>query len=177
MAKSREKKEAAIAELQEKLSGASAAVLADYRGLNVKEMTELRRQLQQENGELRVVKNTLTRMAAAAAGLSELTTYLTGPTALVITKGDEVVPARKLLEFAKEHKALEIKGGLLQGQVLLAEQVKRLAELPPRAELLAQVAGGIQSPLVGFAGALRGLLCNLVYVVDAVRRQKEGEAV
>lgn len=177
MSKTRQKKEAAVVELQQQLATAQAIFLTDYRGLNVKEMLHLRRQLGQARVDFKVVKNTLTQRAVAALGWESLFPYLTGPTAVAVARGDEVAPARLLIDFAKEHKALEIKGGLLHGQVLSAEGVKELAELPPREVLLGRVLGGMQAPLAGFAGALQGLFHNLVYVLDAIRRQQEGEAV
>ncbi|MBC7348258.1 MAG: 50S ribosomal protein L10, partial [Clostridia bacterium] len=161
MGKRRADKEAIVAALRESLGKSEGVLFADYRGLKVSELTELRHRLRQAGAQFQVVKNTLTRLAVRGLGLEAAERYLVGPTAVALADKDVAAPARVLQEFARDHKALEIKGGLLGTQVLSLEEIKTLAELPPRDELLARVLGSLQSPLVGAAGVLQGLLRNL----------------
>ncbi|WP_027718936.1 50S ribosomal protein L10 [Desulfovirgula thermocuniculi] len=172
----REEKKAILEELKAKLSTCKAAVLTDYRGLNVASITKVRRRLREAGGEFKVVKNTLTRIAAREIGLEGLDPYLAGPTAIAFGFADPVAPAKAIAELAREFKQLEVKGGILEGRVIDAREVRRLAELPSREVLLGRVLGGMQAPLYGFAGALQGLLRSLVYVLEAIRKQKAGEA-
>lgn len=175
--KQRQKKEQVVAKIKEKLEQSSSVILADYRGLNVGQITKMRAELRQAGVEFKVLKNTLTSLAAKEVGLDDLDQYLEGPTALAFGVDDPVAPAKILVKYAKEFKQLEIKGGVLEGKVVDLAAVKALADLPSREELLAQVLRGMQSPLAGFAGALNGVLRNFVYVLEAVRKQKaEAEA-
>lgn len=169
-------KEATVNLLKEKLQESQGAILADYRGLNVSEVTELRSKLREANVEFKVAKNTLTKRAADEVGIEGLDPFLEGPTAIAFGMEDPVSPAKILSEFAKDHKALEIKAGILEGKVIDIEAIKALAELPSKEELIAKVLGGMQSPLYGFAGSLQGLLRNLVYVLSAVQEKKAAEA-
>lgn len=171
----RPEKEATVAELKSKLVAAQAVVLTDYRGLTVKKITELRRRLRQAGVEYRVAKNTLTSLAAREANLADLDQYLSGPTALAFGETDPVAPAKVLVDFAKENKELTIKGGVLDGRVIGADQIKALADLPSREVLLARVLGGMQAPLVGMASVLSGTLRGFVYALDAYRRQREAQ--
>lgn len=166
-------KQPIVQEIKAKLEESKGAVLTDYRGLNVAEVTDLRNRLRQAGIEYKVVKNTLTRLAANEIGLEGLDAYLEGPTAIAYGVEDPVAPAKILSEFAKEHKNLEIKAGIIEGKVIDFAGVKALAELPSKEVLLAKVLGGMQSPLYGFANVLQGNLRNLVYVLDAVRKTKE----
>lgn len=175
MNKQRQKKEQMVAEIKEKMANSCAIVLADYRGLNVSQVTKLRADLRKAGVEFKVLKNTLTRIAARETGLEGLEPYLEGPTALAFSQTDPAAPAKILMKYTKEFKTLEIKAGVVEGKVIDLNGVKALADLPSREELLAQVLRGMQSPLAGFAGTLNGLLRNLVYVLDAVR-QKKAEA-
>ncbi|NMB11160.1 MAG: 50S ribosomal protein L10 [Firmicutes bacterium] len=170
----RPEKAAVVEELKDKLSRAQAVVLTDYRGLNVQEITELRRQLREAGVEYKVAKNTLTTIAAKEAALSELEQFLSGPTAIAFGYDEPVSAAKIISEFARLHKELEIKGGVLEGNVIDVDAVQALANLPPREELLAMVARAMQGPIAGIANALQGIMRNLVYALDAVREQKEG---
>ncbi|HHV61955.1 MAG TPA: 50S ribosomal protein L10 [Firmicutes bacterium] len=172
----RPEKEAAVADIKEKLERSKAVVLTDYRGLNVHDIMELRRKLREAGIEYKVVKNTLAQLAAEKAAMSDINTYLTGPTAMAFGFGDPVAPAKIISEFAREHKELEIKGGMLEGKVIGAAEVKALASLPSREVMLARVASAMQAPIAGIVGALSGCIRNLVYALDAVRKQKEGAA-
>lgn len=172
----REAKREVVKELQQKFTSSQAVVLADYRGLNVKAMTDLRRRCREAGVEYRVVKNTLASLAARQAGLEGLEGLLLGPISLAFGYQDPVLPARVLSEFARDHKELEIRGGVLQGKVVGYEAVKSLADLPPREVLLARLVGGIQAPLAGLVAVLNGPLRQLAYALAAVKRQREAGA-
>lgn len=165
-------KEPVVKEIKEKLEASQGAVLTDYRGLDVAEVTELRNKLRDAGVEFKVVKNTLTRIAANQIGLEGLDPYLEGPTAIAFGLNDPVAPAKILSDFAKAHKDLEIKAGILEGRVIGIDGVKALADLPSREVLLAKVLGGMQAPMYGFAGVLQGTLRSLVYALNAVREKK-----
>ncbi len=164
-----------VADIKEKLSTTKGAVLTNYRGLTVAQDTKLRRKLREAGVEYRVFKNTMTRIAAKEAGIEGLDPYLEGPTAIAISYTDPVAPAKIISEFVKENKlqALEVKAGLVEGKVIDANGVKALSNLPPREVLIAQVLAGFQAPIAGFVNVLSGTMRNLVYALEAVRKQKE----
>jgi len=166
-------KKAVVQVVKEKFESAQGVVLTDYRGLDVAEVTELRAKLREAGVEYRVIKNTMTRFAVNEIGIEGLDPYLVGPTAIAFGAEDPVRPAKVLFDFAKEHKNLEIKAGILEGQVIDMDGVKVLADLPSREVLLSQVVRGMQTPLTGFAVVLQANLRKFVYVLDAVRQQKE----
>lgn len=172
---SKAEKESIIQELKEKFEGSKAAILTDYRGLNVAEATKLRRRLREAGCDFKVAKNTLANLAAKQTGLEGLDPYLEGQVAIAFGS-DPVMPAKVLSEFIREIKKMEIKAGILEGKVIDAKEVRELAELPPREVLLAKVLGGMQAPLYGFAGVLQGTLRSFVYALDAVRKLRAGEA-
>ncbi|MEM5767098.1 MAG: 50S ribosomal protein L10 [Bacillota bacterium] len=165
-------KQATVAEIREKLEKAKGAVLADYRGLNVADATKLRRALREAGVEFRVLKNTMTRIAAQEAGIQGLDSYLEGPTAVAFGFTDLVAPAKVLCQFAKENKNLVIKAGIVEGKVVNGEGVKALADLPPKEVLIAKMLGSMQAPLAGLVNVLQGNIRNLVYTLEAVRKQK-----
>lgn len=167
-----EAKKQVVSELKEKIQNSKGAVLTDYRGLNVKEVTQLRNELRNAGIEYRVVKNTLTTIAVKDIGLADLETYLKGPTAIALSS-DPVAPAKILSEFARTNKKFTIKAGILEGKIISQDGVKALAELPPREVLLAKVAGAMQAPIAGWVNVLQGPIRKFVYAVDAVRQQKE----
>lgn len=171
----KEKKQEIINDLKERFKGSKAAVLVNYRGLDVATMTKIRRRLKDSGSELKIAKNTLTIIAAKEAGLEGLEASLDGPTAIAFGTNDPVAPAKIMLEFMREFKQLEIKSGLLEGKVILDKEVRQLANLPSREVLLSKVMSGMQSPLYGLVNCLQGNLRNFVYVLDAIRKQKEGE--
>jgi large subunit ribosomal protein L10 len=172
-----EKKEI-VKELKDKLLATKGAVLTNYRGLTVAMDTKMRRKLREAGVEYRVVKNTMTRIAAHDAGIDGLDKYLEGPTAIALSETDPVVPAKVLADFIRENKlqALEIKAGLVEGKVVDANGVKALASLPPREVLIAQLLGTMQAPIAGFVRVLGGVPSNLVYALEAIRKQKEATA-
>ncbi len=159
--------------LKERLQRARAVVFTDFRGLTVKEITQLRARLREAGVEYRVVKNRLMRIAARQAGIAGLESYLEGPTAAAFGYDDPVAPARVVHEFIRQMRKLEAKGGVVEGRPLTAQQVRQLADLPPRGVLLAQVAGGMRAPLQGLASVLAGVPRALVYVLEQIRQQRE----
>ena len=176
LSKQREEKAAAVEAIKESLKNAQGSVLTDYRGLTVSEMNELRKKLREADVEFRVVKNTLTWRAAQQLDLENLQPYLEGPTAIAFGHTDPVAPAKIISEFAKSHKALEIKAGILEGKVIPLEKVKALADLPSKEQLLGQVASAMQAPISGLVNVLQAPIRNLAYAVDALRAQREKEA-
>lgn len=140
----RREKEQAISDLGERVKGLQAAVLTDYRGLNVEQINHLRQRLREEKISYHVVKNTLIKLAAKGTDLEKLNPYFEGPTALAISYGDPVLLAKILSEFIKTQPSLEIKVGLVQGKVISPEEVKTLATMPSREVIFSQILGGIQ---------------------------------
>jgi len=164
----REDKVAEVAEIRDRLAGSAATLLAHYRGLTVKELKQLRRELSQSSAELRVVKNTLAKRAVADAGIEGLDDLLVGPTSLVFCADDPVGPAKTLKRFAKDHPDLVIRGGYLDGAVMDAEETNRLADLASREELLATFAGLMQGALAGFARLLQAPLAHQARLFQAL---------
>lgn len=176
MAISRADKETAVSTLTDELGRIKLAVMTDYRGLTVAEVSELRDKLRAEGISYRVTKNTLLRLAAknqpALKDIDPAT--FTGPMALALGFDDEVAPARVIFQYAKEHEALEISGAITaDGQILSAAEVKALAMLPTRVELLATVVGTIAAPLTGFVGVLGGNVRSIVNVLNAIKELGE----
>ncbi|MCW1927994.1 50S ribosomal protein L10 [Bhargavaea beijingensis] len=157
MSKILEQKQALVDEISGKLKEAASVVVVDYRGLNVAQVTELRKQLREEGIEFKVYKNSMTRRAAEAAGLEALNEYMTGPNAIAFSKEDVVAPARIINNFAKDNDALEIKAGVIEGNVATLEEVKALAELPSREGLLSMVLSVLQAPIRNFALASKAV--------------------
>ena len=172
----RPEKVAMVEEIQERLSRVQGAVLTDYRGLNAADMTALRKELREAGVEYKVFKNTLTILAAEEANMKDLVPLLTGPTAFAFGYDDPVAPAKIISEFAKKNKALEIKGGFVEGQVVGPEGVVELANLPSREVLLSMVLRGMQGPMTGMVNVLQGNIRNFVYALNAVKEQKEASA-
>ncbi|PPA68592.1 50S ribosomal protein L10 [Jeotgalibacillus proteolyticus] len=152
-----EQKKQLVTEIQEKLQGSVSTVVVDYRGLSVAEVTELRKSLREAGVEFKVYKNSMTRRAAEAAGLEGLNENLTGPNAIAFSTEDVVAPAKIINEFAKKHEALEIKAGVMEGNIISVEEVKALAELPSREGLLSMLLSVLQAPIRGFAVATKAV--------------------
>ena len=142
-----EQKQKIVAEITDKLTASQSTVVVDYRGLTVAELTELRKQLREAGVEFKVYKNSLTRRAAESAELSTLNESLTGPNAIAFSNEDVIAPAKILNDFAKKHEALEIKAGVIEGNVATAEEIKALAELPSREGLLSMLLSVLQAPM------------------------------
>jgi large subunit ribosomal protein L10 len=167
----RAEKDQLVSELTTKIKGATALYYTDFTGLNVKNMTELRRRFRRAGVEYVVIKNSLALRAVNDSGLAG--TKLKGPTGVVVGR-DPVAAAKVLADFAREHEQRpEVKGGLLEGKPIGGAQVKHLASLPSREQMLAEFAAGLQSPLAAFVGALNGLLYMWVGALEALRQQKE----
>ncbi|WP_407313886.1 50S ribosomal protein L10 [Desulfosporosinus sp. SB140] len=171
-----EEKSLVVSEIKEKFQQSSGVVLADYRGLTVAQVTQLRTQLRQAGVEYRVLKNTLVRRAAQEVGVEGLETYLEGPTALAFSK-DPVAPAKILLDFVKVNKlkTFKVKAGVLEGKVIGPDGVKDLADLPSREVLLAMVLRGMQAPLAGMVNVLQGPIRKMGYALEEVRKLKEAQ--
>jgi large subunit ribosomal protein L10 len=170
----RPEKVAVVAEVRERLEGAEAALLTEYRGLNVKALADLRRQLRPSGGEYKIYKNTLVRFAARDMGVGDLEALLTGPTAIAFVSGDAAAVAKTLRDYARTNQNLVVKGGLLGRKVLQAADVQALADLPPRDVLLAQIAGAFQAPLTKLAGLLQALPRNFAYGLKALIDERGG---
>ncbi|MDU2929374.1 50S ribosomal protein L10 [Negativicoccus succinicivorans] len=168
-------KKQVIDEMRGKLESAKGAVLVEYVGLNVATAIQLRRKFLEHGVHYQVIKNTLTAIAARDLGLGEFADHLTGPNAIAISESDAVAPAKALKEFINETKseAITVKAGLLEGAVIGVDEVQHLADLPSREVLLAKVVGSMQAPITGFVRCLQGNITNLVYVLEAIRKQKE----
>ncbi len=157
MSKAIENKQVQVQEITEKFQNASSIVVVDYRGLNVAQVTELRKQLREAGVEFKVYKNTLTRRAAEAAGLEGINDVLVGPNAIAFSNEDVVAPAKIINEFAKKNEALEIKAGIIEGTISSVEDVKALAELPSREGLLSMLLSVLQAPVRNFALATKAV--------------------
>jgi large subunit ribosomal protein L10 len=162
-----------VTALHIKFGDAKAAILANYSGLNVQQMAELRSQLRAAIVELYVVKNTLARRAVEDTAFAPLVDHFVGPTSVAFSQHDVVAMAKALTEYAKKEPKLNVRMGLVEGQVLSPEQITALAELPPREVLLGRMLASMQSPLVGLVGVLQGVLRQLMYVLQAVKDAKE----
>lgn len=160
----REEKQAKVQVIKEKLDKAEAVVFADYRGLTVEEDTQLRRKFREAGIEYKVLKNSLTSIAAKEAGIEGLDSFLAGPTSFAFSYSDPTAPARILNDFAKDHKKLELKGGFVQGHIFNQDRIKELAAIPPREVLIAKLLGSFKAPVSNFA-----------YLVNAIKEKKEQE--
>ena len=168
----RTEKEQLVTELTSKIKGAQALYYTDFTGLNVKRMTQLRRDLRRAGVEYVVIKNTLALRAVNESGL--VGDRLKGPTGIVVAT-DALAGAKVLTDFAKANdQKPAIKGGMFDGRQIDAEQVKALANMPSREQMLAELGAGLMAPLAGFAGAMNGMLTMMVGALEALRSQKEG---
>jgi large subunit ribosomal protein L10 len=170
----RTEKEQLVAELKDKIRSAPALYYTDFTGLNVKRMTDLRRRMRKANVEYVVIKNTLALRAVNESGL--VGERLRGPTGLVVAK-DAVVAAKVITDFAKENEQRPaVKGGMFEGKAIDKAQVTKLASMPSREQMLADLGAGLQSPMAAFLGALNGMMYMFVGALDALRQQREGGA-
>ncbi len=173
----RDQKEQVVDELTARLKAADTLLVADYRGLTMPQIDELRGRLLESGARFTVVKNTLTRRAAEAAGTDALLALLDGPSAIAFLEadGDMVAAAKALADAARETQVLEIRGGIMQGRTVTAEEVETLAKLPPADVLRGQVLGAIVAPLTTLVGLLNAPLQNLRGLIDARIEQLGGE--
>lgn len=157
-----EVKKAKVLEIKEKMEKAQGMVFAKYQGLTVEEDTELRKKLREAGIEYKVYKNTLTTLAAKELGLDEIVSFLEGPVSVAFGYEEATAPARVLNDFAKAHKKLELKAGIVEGTVFDAKGVEKLASIPSREVLIAQLLGSFKAPL-----------SNLAYLLNAIKEKKE----
>ncbi|OPJ60618.1 50S ribosomal protein L10 [Clostridium oryzae] len=162
--KNRQEKKAKVQEIKEKFEKAQGIVLANYHGLNVEEDTELRKKLREAGMEYKVYKNTLTTLAAKEVGFGDIEPFLEGPVSIAISYDDATAPARVLNDFAKDHKKLELKAGIIEKQIYDSEKLQVIASIPSRDVLIAKFLGSIKAPISKFA-------C----VLDAISKSKESE--
>jgi large subunit ribosomal protein L10 len=170
-----ERKANVIDEIRQRLDDAEAAVLTEYRGLTVSEIAALRAALRPAATDYKVFKNTLARRAATDSGLADLVEHLEGPVAIAFVRkdgGDAVTAAKALRDFARGNANLVVKGGILGAAVLTTKDVEALAEVPPRDELLARLAGGFQAPLTKAAGLFQAFTRNFAYGLKAYADQR-----
>ena len=167
-----QEKQAYVAELTGKLNEAVSGVVVSYKGINVADDTKLRKQLREAGVEYMVVKNTMLRRAADQAGLSALDDVLKGTTALAISATEYATGAKILADFAEKNKDFELKAGFVDGNVIDSEGVKSLAKMPSKEVLLAQVLGGLNTPIVNFAGVLNANLRGLVVALNALAEKQ-----
>ena len=168
-------KVAAVAELTEEFKSSAGAVLTEYRGLTVAQLRELRGALG-DDVKYAVVKNTLTKIAAKDAGVEVFDALLEGPSAIAFIKGDPVVAAKGLRDFAKAHPKLVIKGGVLDGKALDPDEIKKLADLESREVLLAKLAGAMKASMGNAAATFNALPVKAAQLADALRVKREGES-
>ena len=167
-----EAKKLIVKDLKDKIEKSKGMVLYDYRGLTVAEVTELRNKFREAGVEYHVIKNSMLKRATDLLKISGLDTHLAGPTAVAFGYSDPVAPAKVLVEFTKKLKKTQIKTGILDGKLISAANVISLAELPPREQLLAQLAGTLNAPVSTFARSLSGIIAKLGYALNAVAQQK-----
>jgi large subunit ribosomal protein L10 len=176
MIRTKAEKQEMVTALVTRLRRSTTVYVTDFTGLDVAKLTQLRRRLRQAGTEFVVVKNTLARRALGDAQVPGLEAHLAGPTGLVLAGADPVAAAKVLAEFAKEFEKPAIKVGLVDGKAVTPAQVKRLASLPTRSELLSQLGGALQAPMAGFLGALQGVLLNMVGALEALRTKRSASA-
>lgn len=169
-------KVAIVEEITAKLSESVAVFVTEYRGMSVGQLAALRSPLREVGAEHKVYKNTLARRAATDAGFDSLNEHLLGPTALTFVTGDSVAAAKALLDQSRANPLLVIKGGVLGDSPMTADDVKALASLPSREELLARLAGAFQAPLVKTAGLLQALPRNFAYGLSALIEKQSADA-
>jgi large subunit ribosomal protein L10 len=170
---SRSDKEQLLEQYENGLAQASHAFLVGFKGISVPQVTTLRERVRSSGGEYVVVKNTLALRAVDAKALGELKEHFTGPTAVAFSNDDPVALAKALTDFAKDVPAIQFKAGLVEGRAVPAEQIKEIAQLPSREELIAKLLYLLQSPITRFARVLAAVPQQFVTVLDQVRKQKE----
>ena len=167
-----EAKRETIEELRGEIAGSTALIVSEYRGLKVSELAEIRRSLRKQDVSYRVVKNRLLRIAAADSHGEALSALLVGPTAIAVTRGDESVAAKAVIDAVRPYKVVRITGAVLGNRRITAESVTQLASLPPKPVLQAKLAGAMQAPIATLAGLLAANIRNLGYALAQVRDQR-----
>jgi large subunit ribosomal protein L10 len=168
-----QEKEDTILELRSILESSKAAILTEYRGLSVSDLTDLRKKLRAVDGEFHVVKNTLFKRAADGVIPDDgYIAYLEGPTAIGFAKGDPVALTKALLDYAKDHKNFTVKAGVVDGKVYNVDQVTAISKLPSKEVLISQLLGSLNAPIANLVGTLAGITSNFVYTLQAIADQK-----
>lgn len=161
-----------VEEIKGKIEKAQSIVLVDYRGLNVEQLTDLRSKYRKAGVDYKVYKNSMMRFAFKDSGLEDFNQYLKGPSAIAFGYDDPVNAAKITSEFVKDNEKLEIKAGVVDGKIINVDEVNNLAKLPSREVLVAQVLGGFNSPIQGFANVLQGTIRSLATVLNAIAEEK-----
>lgn len=177
IAKPSPRKELLVSDLREILAKSKGAILTDYRGLTVLEVSNLRRKLRQENAEYHIVKNTLFKVAMGGEVSPELDKLLTGPTAIVFANEDVVAPTKAILDFVaatRNRPDVKVKGGYIDGKVYSLAQVTALSKLPPREQIIAEFVGTLNGPAANFVGTLNGIISEFVGTLDAIAEKQGG---
>ena len=169
-------KQTIVTDLGTRIKSARSIYVTDFTGLNVARVSDLRRRLRKAGVDYVVIKNTLAKRALKDASVAGLDEHLHGSTALALTAKDPAAAAKVLTDFAKEFQKPSVKAAMVEGRAISPEQVKRLASLPPREQLLAELGAAMQAPLAGFAGALMALLSSFAGALEALKTQREGAA-
>lgn len=168
----KEEKKQVVSELQDKFEKAKGVVFTDYRGLNVEEISNLRNSLRSAALEYKVIKNTLAKIAAEGTPVDAAREIMSGPIGVAVGFDDPVLLVKKVLEFSKSNEKLEIKGGIIEGGLCSAEQIKAISALPPREVQLSMLVGAMQSPLSKLAGLLNSTVVQLAYALEALKNKK-----
>ncbi len=172
----RAEKQEVVNRLREQFQGSSSVICVDFRGINVEKITQFRRKLQQLSVNYQVVKNTLVKRAIEETSFRELDRFLVGPTGIVFCPGEPMESAKLVTKFVEEtNGTLQIKGGIVDGAVFDAKGIEKVATLPPRQELLAQLVAALQSPISGLVGTLEGIIREFVYTLQAIGEKKSSE--
>ena len=165
-----------VKEIEDRLKRMTAMIVTGYKGLNVKQLTEIRRVCRSEDLEFKVVKNTLARIALKNVGLEQVfESNVIGPTAFVFSFNDPIVVAKKSMTFEEDYPVFEVRGGVIEGKVLTKDEIKVLAKLPSRDVLIAQFVAGLNAPVKGIVFTLQGIITNFVRVLAAIADKKQGE--
>lgn len=167
------KKREAVEELRQMVEKSAGVYLAEYKGLSVKDISELRREIGKNGAQMLVVKNRLLKLAVDGTPAAPLADFMTGPNAAIFCLEDGITPAKAVQTFAKTRDVVKWKGGIVEGSIVDAGGMSRIAELPSKTEILSSVVGAIASPLSGFVNTLGGLVSDLVYTLDAVADKKK----
>lgn len=155
------------------MTKAKAVILTDYKGLTVSEISGLRLKIKEADGEYKVVKNTLAKIAAKQTPVESVTDFFDGPTAIVFGYGDPIAIAKRVLDFTSENEKLKIKTGVIEGKVYTTEEIKALSNLPSRSALFSMLLGALQYPMRGLALSLRSTITQLIYALESLKNKKE----
>lgn len=169
----RENKEQIVAELKQKFESSHLGFFADYRGLNVKQVTELRKKLKEAGSEMKVIKNTLALIASKGTSFEKLDDYLEGPMCFTFCHEDPVAPAKVLAEFSANNPALELKGGIWDSKVISIDEIKQLSKVPPREILLSKMLSSMKAPISRTVNVLGGVLVKFMNVLKAIEKNKK----